>query len=236
MPMLLSRNEDGVRRWIDDILGVATLVGMVVALWLILIYTPVELVQGASQKIFYFHLASVWNAYLSFFFVFVASILYLRRASPATDRFARAWAEVGVVFISITLISGAIWGKPIWGTYWSWDPRLTTTLLLWIIYVVYLMLRGFVGDPERGRRYAAIVGIIGFIDVPIVHMSVRWWRTLHPDPIVANAEGPDLPMSMWYTVLYCIVVFTLLAIFLVRQRLQIDELRETLANLRMSPR
>ena len=234
--MILSGNEGGARRWIDDVLGIATLVGMVGALWLIFIYTPVELVQGAVQKVFYIHLASIWNAYLSFFIVFVASILYLRRPSAAKDRLARAWAEIGVVFTTITLISGAIWAKPIWGTYWTWDPRLTTTLLLWIIYVVYLMLRGFVGDPERGRRYAAIVGIIGFIDVPIVHMSVRWWRTLHPDPIVARAEGPDLPMSMWYTVLYCIVVFTVLALFLVRQRLHIDELRETLLDLRTTAR
>ena len=230
--MVLSKNEGGGRSWIDDLLGVASLVGMVVALWLIFIYTPVELVQGAVQKVFYIHLASIWNAYLGFFIVFVASILDLRRPSPRTDRIARAWAEVGVVFTTITLVSGSIWAKPIWGTYWTWDARLTSTLILWIIYVVYLMLRGFVGDPERGRRYAAIVGIIGFIDVPIVHMSVRWWRTLHPDPIVARADGPDLPMSMWYTVLYCIVVFTVLALFLVRQRLQIEELRESLVDLR----
>ena len=231
-----SSVERGVRNWIDDALGVAALIGMVVALWLIFIYTPVELVQGAVQKVFYIHLASIWNAYLAFFVVFVASILYLRRPSARMDRIARSWAEIGVIFTTITLISGSIWGKPTWGTYWTWDPRLTTTLILWIIYVVYLMLRGFVGDPERGRRYAAIVGIIGFVDVPIVHMSVRWWRTLHPDPIVARAEGPDLPMSMWYTVLYCIVVFTVLALYLVRQRLQIDELRETLISLRTSAR
>lgn len=234
--MLQSKSEAGARSWLDDALGIATLIGMVVALWLIFIYTPVELVQGAVQKVFYIHLASIWNAYLGFFIVFVASILYLRRPSACIDRIARAWAEIGVVFTTITLISGSIWGKPVWGTYWTWDARLTTTLLLWIIYVVYLMLRGFVGDPERGRRYAAIVGIIGFIDVPIVHMSVRWWRTLHPDPIVARAEGPDLPMTMWYTVLYCIVVFTVLALFLVRQRLQIDELRENLIALRAAAR
>lgn len=230
--MLLSGNEGGVRRWFDDVLGAATLIGMVAALWLIFIYTPVEVVQGAVQKVFYIHLASIWNAYVGFFIVFVFSALYLWRPSLRKDRIARAWAEVGVVFTTITLISGSIWGKPVWGTYWTWDARLTTTLLLWLIYVVYLMLRGFVGDPERGRRYAAIVGIIGFIDVPIVHMSVRWWRTLHPDPIVARADGPDLPMSMWYTVLYCIVVFSVLALFLVRQRLQIDELRETVSSLR----
>ena len=230
--MVRNRNEGGARRWLDDALGVATLIGMVAALWLIFIYTPVELVQGAVQKVFYIHLASIWNAYLGFFIVFVFSALYLWRPSQRKDRIARAWAEIGVVFTTITLISGSIWGKPIWGTYWTWDPRLTTTLLLWFIYVVYLMLRGFVGDPERGRRYAAVIGIIGFVDVPIVHMSVRWWRTLHPDPIVARAEGPDLPMSMWYTVLYCIVAFTILALFLVRQRLHIDELRETLVALR----
>ena len=230
--MIRSKNEGGPLRRIDDVLGVATIVGMVVALWLIFIYTPVEVVQGAVQKVFYIHLASIWNAYLGFLVVFVVSILYLWRPSPRKDRIARAWAEIGVVFTTITLISGSIWGKPIWGTYWTWDPRLTTTLLLWIISVVYLMLRGFVGDPERGRRYAAVIGIIGFIDVPIVHMSVRWWRTLHPDPIVARLEGPDVPMSMWYTVLYCIVAFSLLALFLVRQRLHIDELREKVASLR----
>ena len=229
--MIQNKNESAAMRRIDDVLGAATLIGMVVALWLIFIYTPVELVQGAVQKVFYIHLASIWNAYVSFFIVFVVSILYLRRPSPRKDRIARAWAEIGVVFTTITLISGSIWGKPIWGTYWTWDPRLTTTLLLWIIYVVYLMLRGFVGDPERGRRYAAVIGIIGFIDVPIVHMSVRWWRTLHPDPIVATADAA-LPASMWYTVLYCIVAFSLLAVFLVRQRLQIDELREALVGLR----
>ena len=231
--MLLSRSGAGGRSWIDDALGVAALVGMTAALWLIFIYTPVEAVQGAVQKVFYIHLASIWNAYLGFFIVFVASILYLRRPSERKDRIARAWAEIGVVFTTITLVSGSIWGKPIWGTYWTWDPRLTSTLVLWIIYVVYLMLRGFVGDPERGRRFAAIVGIIGFIDVPIVHMSVRWWRTLHPEPIVATAEAA-LPASMWYTVLYCIAVFTALALFLVRQRLQIDEMRETLRSLRAS--
>ena len=230
--MVRNNNEGSARSWIDDVLGVAALIGMVVALWLIFIYTPVELVQGAVQKIFYVHLASIWNAYVGFFIVFVFSALYLWRPSLRKDRIARAWAEVGVVFTTITLVSGSIWGKPVWGTYWTWDARLTTTLLLWLIYVVYLMLRGFVGDPERGRRYAAIVGIIGFIDVPIVHMSVRWWRTLHPDPIVARADGPELPMSMWYTVLYCIVAFSVLALFLVRQRLHIDELRETLVALR----
>lgn len=230
--MALSKKKGGGRSWLDDLLGVAALIGMVVALWLIFIYTPVELVQGAVQKVFYIHLASIWNAYLGFFIVFVVSILYLWRPSPRKDRIARAWAELGVVFTTITLVSGSIWGKPIWGTYWTWDAQLTSTLVLWLVYVVYLMLRGFVGDPERGRRYAAIVGIIGFIDVPIVHMSVRWWRTLHPERIVTNAEGPDLPASMWYTVLYCIVVFTVLALFLVRQRLQIDELRELLVDLR----
>lgn len=233
--MVLGKNESGGRSWVDDLLGVASLIGMVVALWLIFIYTPVELVQGAVQKVFYIHLASIWNAYLGFLIVFVVSILYLWRPSERKDRIARAWAEIGVLFTTITLISGSIWGKPIWGTYWTWDARLTTTLLLWVIYVVYLMLRGFVGDPERGRRYAAIVGIIGFIDVPIVHMSVRWWRTLHPDPIVATSEAA-LPASMWYTVLYCIVVFTVLALFLVRQRVHIDELRETLVDLRATAR
>lgn len=228
---MLRRTFGIEQKWVDDALGIATLVGMVVALWLIFIYTPVEAIQGAVQKVFYIHLASIWNAYLGFFIVFVVSILYLRRPSPGKYRMARAWAEIGVIFTTITLISGSIWGKPIWGTYWTWDPRLTSTLLLWLIYVVYLLLPGLIGDPDRGRRYAAIVGIVGFVDVPIVHMSVRWWRTLHPDPIVATADAA-LPASMWYTVFFCIVVFTLLALYLVRQRLKIEEMREALGALR----
>lgn len=228
---MLRRTVGIEQNWIDDALGIASLVGMVVALWLIFIFTPVEAIQGAVQKVFYIHLASIWNAYLGFLIVFVVSILYLRRPSLAKDRIARAWAEIGVIFTTITLISGSVWGKPVWGTYWTWDPRLTSTLLLWLIYVVYLMLPGLIGDPVRGRRYAAIVGIIGFVDVPIVHMSVRWWRTLHPDPIVATAEAA-LPMTMWYTVFYCIAVFTVLALYLVRQRLKIGEMRETLGALR----
>jgi heme exporter protein C len=222
------------RGWLDDALGIAVLVGMAVALYLIFLWVPSDSLQGPVQRIFYFHLASVWNAYLAFFLVFVTSILYLRKASRGKDRFARAWAEIGVVFTTITLVSGSLWAKPIWGTYWSWDARLTSTLILWLIYVVYLLIRSFVTDEERAGRYAAIVGIIGFLDVPIVHMSVRWWRTLHPQPVVANLTGPDLPASMWYTVLFSILVFTLLAVYLVRQRLQTEELRDSVVDLRES--
>src|SRR5262249_18118246 len=180
---------EGVRpggmAWYDLALGVATLVSLLVGLYAAFVYAPTEAIQGDVQRIFYFHVPLAWLAYLAFFVVFAGSILYLWRRAERWDIYARCSAELGVVFTTLVLVTRSLWGRPIWGTWWSWDARMTSTLILWAIYVVYLMLRAYSNDRARGARYGAVLGILGFADVPIVQMSVVWWRTLHPGPVVS---------------------------------------------------
>jgi len=206
--------------------------GLVAAAYFIVAYAPEEAEQGIVQKIFYGHVASAWASYLSFFVTFAASALYLWKRDRAWDLLALSAAEVGVVFCTAVLVSGPFWGKPIWGTWWTWDARLTTTLILWLIYVGYLLLRPFAGEGERGARFAAVVGIVGFLDIPLIHLSVRWWRTLHPKPIVMNAQGPQLPPEMLTTLLVTLVAFTLLAASFIAIRAEIERLRDLAAMLR----
>src|SRR5438876_11227398 len=160
---------------------------MLVAGAAIFFFAPTDYLQGPVQRIFYLHVSSAIAAYGCFAVVLVGGIIYLRNESPAADRFARAGALVGVVFTTVTLVMGMIWAKPIWGTFWTWDARLTSTLVLWIIYAGYLMVRRLAEPGRQAARFAAVVGIFGFIDVPVVHFSVTWWRTVHPGPVVINA-------------------------------------------------
>ena len=199
-----------------------------------LLHAPTERVQGDVQRIFYVHLPLAWNAYLAFLVVFVASIAYLWKRAPWWDALARASAEVGLVFTTLVLITGSLWARPIWGTWWSWDARLTTSLILWFLYVGYLMLRGSVSDERRAARYAAVVGIVGFVDVPIIHQSVVWWRTLHPESVVLAPGGPAMPAAMLGALTVSLVAFTLLYGLLVRLRLEAELLRRELRQLRVS--
>src|SRR5713226_6310355 len=172
-----ASRPEGVR-WYDQTLLGVTLASFVAALYLAFVYAPTEAVQGDVQRIFYFHVPIAWVMEVSFFVVFVCSALFLWKRDERWDIYARCSAELGVVFTTLVLITGSLWGRPIWGTWWAWDPRMTTTLILWAIYVVYLMLRSYSADRARGARYAAVLGIIGFVDVPIIHLSVVLWRTL----------------------------------------------------------
>jgi heme exporter protein C len=219
--------------WPDRILAAGTFVSVLAALYFAFIYAPTEAVQGDVQRIFYFHAPLAWLAYLAFFLVFLGSIIYLWRRSETWDIIARCSAELGVVFTTLVLITGSIWGRTIWGAWWAWDARMTTTLILWAVYVVYLMLRAYSSDPIRGARYGAVLGIIGFADVPIVQMSITWWRTLHPGPVV-SLEGGGLPPEMATAALVSVVAFTLLYWFLLRQRIHIEELRAEVDRLRDS--
>ncbi len=213
-----AANPSRLLAWITSAL-------MVVSLYMIFIYAPVEKTQGAPQKIFYFHVPLAWDTYLAFFFTLVGSILYLKTSNRRWDNLARSSAEIGVVFTSLVLVVGSIWGKTIWGTWWTWDARLTSTLVMWFTYVAYLMLRSYVGENDRAARYAAILGIVGFIDVPIVHMSVTWWRTLHPQPTVLNPAGPELPASMLATLMVSLLTLTVFFFYLLRERMLIENLR-----------
>src|SRR5919201_7088714 len=185
-------------------------------------------VQGDAARILYFHVPMAWVAFLAFFVVFGASIAYLRTSNPRWDHLGRASAEVGVVFTTLALITGAIWGYPIWGTWWSWDPKLTTTLILWFMYLGYLMLRSY-AEPPRGPRYAAILGIVGFVDVPIVYQASVWWRTLHPQPVLGPEASSQPSTSIAWVLLLSLIAFTVLYAFLVRLHMGIGELNERVA-------
>lgn len=196
-----------------------------------LLAAPTELFQGAPQRIMYLHVPSVVTAYVALLVVFAGSVLYLWRRDPRWDRLARSSAELGVLFISMTLLSGAIWGKAVWGAWWTWDARLTTTLILWFIYVGYLMVRAW-APGSRGARAAAIIGIVGALDIPIIHWSAVLLRTLHPQPTVFRPEGPALPPSMLIPLMInmvaFLVVFAALLVLRVRQERTLDALAETL--------
>jgi heme exporter protein C len=183
-----------------------------------------ERTQGDPARIVYFHVPMAWVAFLAFFVVLVASVAYLRTRNPRWDHLGRASAEVGVVFTTLVLVTGSIWGYPIWGTWWSWDPKLTTTLILWFLYLGYLMVRSY-AEPPRGPRYAAILGIVGFVDVPIVYQASVWWRTLHPSPVL-GPEASSQSTDILTLLLLSLVAFTLLYAFLVRVRMDIEQLTE----------
>jgi heme exporter protein C len=191
-----------------------------------LAFTPVERLQGLAQKIFYLHVpAAIWTE-TAMILVGLASIFYLFLKDARLDRFAEASAEVGTVFATIVLTTGPIWGKPIWGTWWTWDARLTSTLLLFFLYVGYLLVRGAVRDPRLRARYAAVLGICGMCLVPFIHLSVYLFRTLHPQPIVLKPSAPSLPGSMLATLLLSFGVFTLLYVGFVTQRYALSLMRD----------
>lgn len=208
------------------------MLSMGAALYAALIYAPTERIQGNVQRIFYFHVPLAWASYLAFTVVLVASCAYLIRRTPIWDALARASAEVGLVYTTLMLITGSLWARPIWGTWWSWDARLTTTLLLWFIYVGYLMLRSSVQDEEKGARYAAVIGIIGAIDMPIIHQSVVWWRSLHPESVVLASGGPAMPTSMLIALGVSLTAFTVLYAVLVVFRLRLELVRLDIRALR----
>jgi heme exporter protein C len=203
-----------------------TLVAMMVSLYMVFLYAPREATMGDVQRIFYFHVPSAWVAFFAFFLVFVFSLVYLVRSNKRWDTLAAACAEIGVLFCTVVLITGPIWAKPVWGVWWTWDARLTLTLVLWLIYVAYLMLRHYMTDPERRATFAAVLGVIGFIDVPLVYFSIRWWRTQHPQPVMAGGGDSGLEAPMLATLLVCIATFTLLFFTLLRHRLKLQSLRD----------
>lgn len=177
---------------------------------IVLRFTPTERFQGLAQKIFYVHVPAAWCALLAFSLVGIASILYLWLKDPRLDRFAAAAAEVGIVFSLVMLSTGPLWGKPIWGTYWTWDARLTFTLILFFLFLGYQAIRGAVYDPGERARYSAVIGILGLALVPFVHLTVYIFPTVHPQPIVLKPSTPSLPWEMLRTLLFALVAYTVL--------------------------
>ena len=200
--------------------GVALMLAAAAAIFL---FAPTDALQGPVQRIFYLHVSAAIAAYGCFAVVLVGGAIYLRNGSLVADRFARAGALVGLVFTTVTLVMGMLWAKPIWGTYWTWDARLTSTLVLWIIYAGYLMVRRLAEPGRQAARFAAVVGIFGFIDVPVVHFSVTWWRTVHPGPIIVNDALPPEMLATFFFTMACTLV---LAAVMIGIRYRIETLAD----------
>ncbi|MBE3558023.1 MAG: cytochrome c biogenesis protein CcsA [Ktedonobacteraceae bacterium] len=220
--MVLAKRETSVERRRDEatvqrprgafiaplLLGVPSFIAIIAAIWLIFFYAPTDAIQGDAQRIFYIHVPSAWIGMLAFVIVALGGIVYLIKADERWDLLARASAEIGAVFLTIALTTGSLWGKPIWGTWWTWEPQLTATLILWFMFIGYLMLRNYMGRTHASARAAAVLAIVGVIDVPIIYEAANWWRTLHPAKEVGVPGA--LPPAVVLTLLVALVAFTLL--------------------------
>lgn len=204
---------------IKTILLVLGAISFMVALYMIFFYVPTEVSMGVVQRIFYFHVPVAWIALLSYLVIFVSSIMYLRKRDRKWDSVAIAAAEIGFIFTTMFLVTGSIWAKPAWGVWWTWSPRLTSALVLWFIYVAYLTIRSYTQGYDRKARFSSAVAIIGFVDIPIVILSISLWRTQHPSALIFEG-GLTPPMIL--TLQICILAFTLLYVLLLLQSIQIN--------------
>jgi heme exporter protein C len=203
------------------VVGGVTLVALAAGLVMAFGVAPREVTQGNVQRIMYLHVPSVWVAYLAFVVVLVASIVYLTRRLDGADRLAHASAEVGVLFTGLTIATGSIWGKPTWGTWWTWDARLTSVSILFVMYLGYLLLRGMIEDPDQGARYAAVLGIVAALNIPLVHFSVYWWRTLHQPPSLMKPGPGTMPGVIVAALMVNSVAFSILYIYFVAKRVSL---------------
>ncbi len=219
----------------SQILIWAALVTVLTSICFIFLYAPTERMEGDVQRIMYFHIPSAWIAFMAFFVVFVASIMFLWKQDRKWDIIAHSSAEIGIVFCTLVLITGPIWAKPIWGAWWVWDARLTSTLILWLIYMAYLMLRAHAEAGAMRAKFAAVLGIIGFLDIPIIHFSVLWWRTFHPQPKMLNMEegvASGMASSMAITLTVSLAAFTLLYLLFMSQRMKLEKMRDEVLALK----
>lgn len=208
---------------LDKIFSILLFIVVPVGLYFAFFYAPVEKVMGMVQKIFYFHVSSAWIGFFAFFITFITSILYLITKKYTFDDIAAASAEIGLAFCTIVIVTGPLWAKPTWGKFWTWDPRLTSTLILWFIYIGYVMLRQFMDESDRRAKFSSAIGIIGFINVPIVFLSIQWWNnTIHPN--VVQKGGGGLHPDMLTAMLACLGVFTIIYLSLLIRRLRIINL------------
>ena len=219
------------------LLGALALIMIALGLYWALIQAPRDALQGDVQRIMYLHLPSILTAYLSFFLVFIGSCLYLWKREKRDDNLAHSAAELGVLFTALTIIEGSIWGKPTWGVWWTWDARLTLTAILLLIYSGYLMLRSLIDDEDRAALSAAILGIIGFLDIPLIHMSVYWWRTLHQPPSILRPDKlpwENVHPAMLTALAINFIGFLLLYFYLLSLRLRLGEVRSEVKARRLN--
>jgi len=212
----------------DAVLGALLLVGMIVALYMAFLEAPREKTMGDLQRIFYFHVPAGMTGLTALAINFVASLMYLIRKDRWWDSLALSAAEVGVVFLTIVLVTGPIWAKPVWLVWWTWSPRLTSSLVLWMLYVAYLLVRNYVPDPDRKAMMSAVFGIVAFVDAPIVWFAIRWWRDIHPSPMLETGGlSPSMRPAFWT----CWAAFQLLLIYLLRRRFYVEMARHDVEHL-----
>ena len=212
-------------RWIFS-LELASLLSLMGCVLWIFMWTPLNREMGFVQKIMYLHVPSVFVTYAAFFMTFVYSFMYLWKRNLSSDHIAKSSAEIGLIFCGLTLITGAIWGKPTWGTYWVWDARLTTTLLLFLIFCGYFLLRAFSTERHTEAKLASIIGIIGFLDIPIIHKSVEWWRTLHQPSTLFKAEKPAMPPELLYPLIASVFAMFIVYVYLLVLRIQAEQKKD----------
>jgi heme exporter protein C len=229
-PVVATLTGPGARNRISP-LAVATLVALAAFAYFAFVFAPEDELQGAMQRIFYIHVPSAWICFLAFGVTFASSIAYLSSRRERWDNLAASSAEIGTLFTTVVLATGMMWGHAIWGVYWTWEPRLTSFLVLWLLYLGYLAVRAYVPDPARRARFSAVIGIIAFIDVPIIYLSVNWWRTLHPQQVVVTSGGPHMPTTMLVALMVGLATFTLVYVYLMRLRLDVARLATQLEEI-----
>lgn len=212
----------------DTIWGIVVLLAMGLALYMAFLGAPRERTMGDLQRIFYFHVPAGIIGLGAFAVNFAASIGYLIRKDRRWDALALSSAELGVMFLTIVLVTGPIWAKPVWMIWWTWSPRLTSSLVLWLLYIAYLLVRSYVPDPERKAAISAVFGIIAFIDAPIVWFSIRWWRDIHPSPMIESGGlSPAMRPALWV----CIAAFTALFVYLLRRRFFLEVVSQQIESI-----
>lgn len=230
----MDQNRANKQGW-GLVLDWATFLSIFIAMFFVFIYAPPEKVMGQAQRIFYFHVSSAWLGMLSFLVVFICSILYLIKREQKWDIIAYTSAEIGVIFTSIVLVTGPIWARPTWNTWWTWDIRLTTTLIMWFLYIAYGRIRASLGEEGKRAVYAAVFGIIAFIDVPIVFFSIRYWQNYQNSgihPIIVKGSSIDLVSDMRPAFFGSLLAFTLLYIFFMRKSVKIEMIKAEVKSIK----
>ena len=222
-------------RWGVVGLGTLGIAAVVVLHWMVFFWVPTESSMGVIQRIFYIHLPAWWVTFMAFGMVALCSAVYLWLGDERLDMAALAAAEGGMLFATIGLVTGPLWGRVAWGAWWTWEPRLTLALLLWFIYRGYFLVRRSTTNPEQGKRLAAVVGIIGVLDIPLIHISVSWLRSLHPEAVVMRPDGPNLDSAMLWTLMVGLLAFTLLFLSLFLARYAVERLERELALREATP-
>lgn len=215
-------------------LGAVAAAAVAFALYMIFVYAPEERTMGLVQKIFYLHVGLAWNAYLAFFLVSLGGVVYLKGRRWQWDAVAHSAAELGILFTTLTLLTGTLWARPVWNAWWTWDPRLTTTLIMWFMYIAYLLVRAAAEGEERRGRLAAVFGIAAFATVPLVHFSATWWRGMHPNIVQFQGGTPRMNMDpeMIVTMLVAVAALTLVNAALLAYRVDLEHLSRRVALLR----